>query len=631
VASAQITDGSIVDADISGTAAIADSKLATISTAGKVSGAAITSGTIGGTAAFGGSGGVSTTGAITGTGNIIVNGTGAATTELHFSDNDNSNYVGFKAPGAITANRIWVLPAVDGGSGDLLKTDGAGNLSWISGSSPTGAAGGDLTGNFPNPTLSASGVTAGTYPKVAVDAKGRVIGGSSTITATDIADGTIADADISGTAQVATSKLSGAVTSISGHGLGALATLAAVGSSEISDGAVVDADISGTAAISSTKISFAADSISGNAIDGGIVSNFQSTGIDDDATGVAMTLTSSGNVGIGTATPQSALQVSGYMQLDTVSSPPPTTDCDAASEYGRMKVDPTSGSQRLFVCTAIGWSATALADASPAGESAYTTAGTYSFVVPSGVTSIAAVAVGGGGGGGGSPGGSGQSSGGGGGGALVWGNSIPVTPGETLTVVVGAGGAGGSSSGVAGGYSEIKRGATVLMRANGGAAGQQSAATAAGGAANIGGYPYNTGGGSGGAGGPGNAGNGGGGGGGAGGYSGNGGNGGYQATAATAGAGGGGGGGGESEAATSKPGGGGVGLLGLGTSGAAGAMDGGGGGGSSGQDGSATAAGTYGGGGGGVEDDTVGSGSAGARGAVRVIWGAGRSFPSNAN
>jgi hypothetical protein len=49
----------IVNADISATAAIADSKLATIATAGKVSGNAITSGTIGGTTA------INTTGTIT--------------------------------------------------------------------------------------------------------------------------------------------------------------------------------------------------------------------------------------------------------------------------------------------------------------------------------------------------------------------------------------------------------------------------------------------------------------------------------------------------------------------------------------------------------------------------------------
>jgi len=50
--------------------------------------------------------------------------------ELQLHDQDNSNYVGFKAPSTVSSNRVWTLPAADGTANHLLKTDGGGNLSF---------------------------------------------------------------------------------------------------------------------------------------------------------------------------------------------------------------------------------------------------------------------------------------------------------------------------------------------------------------------------------------------------------------------------------------------------------------------------------------------------------------------
>jgi hypothetical protein len=71
----------------------------------------------------------------------------------------------------------------------------------------------------------------------------------------------------------------------------------------------------------------------------------------------------------------------------------------------------------------------------PQGQTTYTTAGTYQWTCPSGVTSISVVCLGGGGGGSYT-----WSYGGGGGGGLGYINNYTVVPGQVYTVVVGAAG-----------------------------------------------------------------------------------------------------------------------------------------------------------------------------------------------
>jgi len=257
--------------------------------------------------------------------------------------------------------------------------------------------------------------------------------------------------------------------------------------------------------------------------------------------------------------------------------------------------------------------------APPVGQAAYTTAGTFSWTAPAGVTSVSVVAVG--------PGGKGYGiampNEGGGGGGLGWTNNIAVTPGNSYTVVVGAAGSGTHSYFIS----------TATVR--GGAGGDGTATT--GGA---GGTYTGTGGGNGGAGGTSTAGSASGGGG-AGGYAGAGGKGAgsndSSPYAGVAGSGGGGAGGALGSPVPGGGGGGGVGILGQGSNGVAnaagydnGSLTGYQGGGGSGGGGTSTTrsrnGGNYGGGSAGHQSSAMNN--YGAGGAVRIIWGPGRAFPS---
>ena len=264
-------------------------------------------------------------------------------------------------------------------------------------------------------------------------------------------------------------------------------------------------------------------------------------------------------------------------------------------------------------------------------QTVFTTTGANSWTVPANVRSVSAVVVGGGGGGAGSDGDNNEGNSGGGGGALAYGSFV-VIPGETLTVNVGAGGTSTNGGiGTTGGTSSIVRssltGAIPLLSAAGGVRGLEKVTTSSAGGTPLWGFGVTvTGGGNGGASGAPTGNDTGSGGGGAGGYSGNGGAGGGTG-AGTSVIGGGGGGGGATNSGQGYSGGG-TGLLGAATSGPAGALNANGGGGSSGAAGTQTAGGIPGGGGGARDDDSAGSGCAGARGEVRIIWGAGRAYPS---
>ena len=148
----------IVNADINASAAIADTKLATIATAGKVSNSATTAAsanTASAIVARDASGNFTAgtiTAAVTGaassnvlkagdtmTGNLTLN----AQSDLRLADADSSHYIALQAPATVTANVTMTLPAADGTNGQVLTTNGAGTLSFTTAS---GSGSGDVVG-----------------------------------------------------------------------------------------------------------------------------------------------------------------------------------------------------------------------------------------------------------------------------------------------------------------------------------------------------------------------------------------------------------------------------------------------------------------------------------------------------
>jgi uncharacterized repeat protein (TIGR02543 family) len=286
------------------------------------------------------------------------------------------------------------------------------------------------------------------------------------------------------------------------------------------------------------------------------------------------------------------------------------------------------GSNRAFPSTNVGLE--------EEGDIVYDTVGNHTFTVPSNVFSISVICVGGGAGGDAARG-DGFAARGGGGGWTAWKNNIPVLPGEVIGLRVGAGGGArnrlspdGLTVGRVGESSWFKF-STGFLTAPGGRTSLQFGGTFAGDGGYAGGWNDSptaetlsgikvSGGG-----------------GGAGGYSSNGGNGSNGISNPGEDGLGGSGAGGSHIFSTTQAGynGGGVGLYGLGTNNALYLVD------SNGQAGSGgnttnpdsnPVTQLYGGGGGGTSYSYTSnnqlSSNGGANGAIRIVWGANKAFPS---
>lgn len=266
--------GTIVDADISASAAIAASKIVAASTTGAgvvqlTDSTATTSSTLAATAtavksafdlanaALASSGGAMT-------GPLTLN----AQNQLRLADLDSSNYVGFQSPSVVGANVVWTLPAADGSSGQVLSTNGTATLSWAT--ALTAAANNAFTGA--NTFTNATGQTfrnAATQDGIIL--AGRA--GGTTSLAVTLIPGTLTLSrtltlpDVSGT--VVTTGDSGSITNTM------VSASAAIAYSKLSlTNSIVNGDIAAAAGIVDTKLATisTAGKVSGTAITSGNIS-----------------------------------------------------------------------------------------------------------------------------------------------------------------------------------------------------------------------------------------------------------------------------------------------------------------------------------------------------------------------
>ena len=199
-----ITAGAIVNADVSSTAAIAGSKITTGTTSavGVLQLTDSTSSTSATTAAtpnavktaydLANTANTTANAALpkaggTMTGNLIVDN--AKEIRLSEADSNGANYLGLKAPASVTADITWTLPDGDGSSGQFLKTDGSGNLSWGTDSTTDSTklplAGGTMSGdiNLGSNDITNGGTITGTFSgNLTGNVTGNASGSAATVT-----------------------------------------------------------------------------------------------------------------------------------------------------------------------------------------------------------------------------------------------------------------------------------------------------------------------------------------------------------------------------------------------------------------------------------------------------------------
>lgn len=263
-----IASGVIVNADINSAAAIAVSKLANGSSRQLLQTNAAGSGVewannidIPGTLDVTGAGTFDST--VTIASGVTLNSQSA----LRLADADSSHWVAFRAPTAVPSSITWTLPSGDGSASQVLQTNGSGVLSWGTVSADVSLSGNNaFTGanTFYNNTGQTFGTATSTQDGIVVQGRagGTLSRRISIVPDTLTASRTLTLPDVTGT--VVTTGDSGTVTS-----------------TMIANGTIVDADINNSAAIAFSKL---ASLTNGNVLIGNASNVATSVSVTGDVT-----------------------------------------------------------------------------------------------------------------------------------------------------------------------------------------------------------------------------------------------------------------------------------------------------------------------------------------------------------
>lgn len=195
--------------------------------------------------------------------------------QVKFGDSG-SNYVAFRAPATVASNLVFTWPSTSGTAGNVLKTDGLGNLSWAADDTGTAAVDASyavkgLVQFDSNLATSGISVTSGVAKvnKTTTAEANKILelnsGGNALVNGVVLNNGASLPVTIKSSASASNSYTltlpqagpvsTGQVLTFNASGVAQWDTLlTSVGSTQIQDGSIVDADINGTAAIGRAKL-----------------------------------------------------------------------------------------------------------------------------------------------------------------------------------------------------------------------------------------------------------------------------------------------------------------------------------------------------------------------------------------